>query len=133
MMSPTTIASPPAGELAPQRGVELAIVADHAVDLGHRGIALGLDLGAAAGDDDAGSRLLAPRPADRLARLALGLGGHRAGVHDHRVLEARGRGMAAHHLGFEAVQPAAEGHDHAYSWGAAHDEAASRSGCRRPS
>ena len=80
-----------ARELAPQRGVELVIVADHLVDLGHRGVALGPDLGAAAGDHDARLRVLAPGAADRLARLALGLGGDRAGVHDDQVVQARRR------------------------------------------
>ena len=49
--------------------------------------------------------------ADRLARLALGLGGHRAGVDDDRVFEAGGAAVAAHHLGFEGVEAAAEGDD----------------------
>ena len=56
-------------------------------------------------------RTLAPRLADRLARLAHGLGGHRAGVDDDRVVEPGRRGMAAHHLDLEGVQPAAEGDD----------------------
>ena len=60
-------------------------VAQHAVDVGQRGPRGGVDLGRAAGDDDPGVRPLARQPADRLARLALGLGGHRAGVDDHGI------------------------------------------------
>ena len=36
-----------ARELAPQSGVELVVVADHVIDLGHRGVGLGPDLRAA--------------------------------------------------------------------------------------
>ena len=55
--------------------------------------------------------MLAASPADRLARLALGLGGDGAGVDDDGAVEpGRGRG-AANDLGFERVQPAAEGDD----------------------
>ncbi len=54
---------------------------------------------------------LAPGAADGLARLALGLGRDGAGVDDHRVAEPGGCGVAAHHLGFEGVQAAAEGDD----------------------
>jgi len=56
-------------------------------------------------------RVLAPRPADRLARLALGLGGHRAGVDDHRVGQTGGRGMRPHDLGFGEVEATTEGDD----------------------
>ena len=61
------------------------------VDLGHGGEAGGLDLRGAAGDDDARLGLLARAPADRLAGLALGLGGDGAGVDHHGVGEP-GRG-----------------------------------------
>ena len=55
--------------------------------------------------------MLAARPADRLAGLALGLGGDGAGVDDDRVGQARRRARAADHLALEGVQPAAEGDD----------------------
>ena len=41
--------------------------------------------------------------------LALGLGGYRAGVEDHRALKSGRGGMVAHDFRFESVQPAAEG------------------------
>src|SRR6185312_5755297 len=81
------------------------------IDLGHGRIAGGIDLGRAARDDDARARTLAPRPADGLAGLPLGLGRDGAGVDDDGVGQAGGAGMAPHHLGFEGVEPAAEGDD----------------------
>src|SRR3546814_11712306 len=56
---------------------QLLLVAEHAVDLGHGGEALRVDLGRAAGDDDLRVGVLAPRLADRLARLAPGHAGDR--------------------------------------------------------
>ena len=59
--------------------------------------------------------LLAARLADRLPGLAHGFGGDRAGVEDHRAIvepaKPGGFGLAAHHLGFIGVEPAAEGDD----------------------
>ncbi len=81
-------------------GAELRQIAQHLVHLGHGGVAGGIDLRRAAGDDDAGLRPLAARAADRLARLALRLRGHRAGVDDDGVGEAGARGLATDHLGF---------------------------------
>ena len=86
-------------------------VADDVIDLGHRREALRLDLRRAAGDDDARSRVLAAQPADRLRRLAHGLGGDRAGVDDDRVVEPGLCGVPAHHLGLVGVEPAAERDD----------------------
>ena len=60
-------------------------------------------------------RVLAARLADRLARLAHGLAGDGAGVEDDRaaveLAEPGGLRLAAHHLGFVGVEPAAEGDD----------------------
>ena len=52
-------------------GFEFFFIAQHLVHFRHCGIqGPGLDLGGAAGDDDARPRPLAAQPADRLARLA---------------------------------------------------------------
>ena len=50
-------------------------------------------------------------PADRLARLPHRFAGDRAGVDDDGIGDAGGRGLAADHLGFGGVEPAAEGDD----------------------
>ena len=63
-------------------GLQFLGVADHGIDLGHGGEALGLDLCGAAGDDDARGRVVAAQLADRLRRLAHGLAGDGAGVDD---------------------------------------------------
>ena len=47
-------------------GIHLLGVADDAIDLGHVGETLGLDLGRTAGDDHAGPGILAPQLADGL-------------------------------------------------------------------
>src|SRR3546814_8166111 len=78
-------------------------------DLGHGGEACGIDLRRAAGDDDLGVGVLAPCLADRLARLALGLAGDGAGVHDDGVVESCRLGVDAHDFGFVGVEAAAEG------------------------
>jgi hypothetical protein len=90
---------------------KLLAVADHPVDLGHRGVTLGRDLRGAAGDDDPRPGARAARLADRLARLALGLGGDRAGVDDDRIGEPGGARMLAHDLRFVGIEAAAEGDD----------------------
>ena len=88
MMSPTaTLARRPPDQVA---RVELFLIAEHAVDLGHGGESLRLDLRRAAGDDDARAGPLAADAADRLARLAHGLRRHRAGVDHHGIVEAGG-------------------------------------------
>ena len=65
----------------------------------------------AAGHDDPRLRVPAARAADRLAGLALGLGGNGAGVDNHRAGEAGRRRGAADDLALESVEPAAEGDD----------------------
>ena len=96
-------------------GVQLVVVADDEIDLGHGGEGGGLGLRGAAGDDDAGIRVFAPRLADRLARLAHGFAGHRAGVDDDGAAGSCPRPASvcaiAHDLGFEGIEPAAESHD----------------------
>ncbi len=108
--------------------LELCLVAEYLVDFRHGGVALGTDLRGAAGDDEPGIGPRAAGAADRLARLALGLGGHRAGVDDHRIVEAGRRGLRADHLGFEGVEPAAESNDVEFP----HFLGRAREWCRRP-
>ena len=86
-------------------------VAEHEVDLVHGREAGRVDLGRAAGDDDAGVRVFAASLADGLAGLANGLAGHRAGVEDDGVADAVGLGPGADLLGLIGVEPAAEGDD----------------------
>ncbi|HSS08170.1 MAG TPA: hypothetical protein VLK83_13660, partial [Rhodanobacteraceae bacterium] len=50
---------------------KLLLIAEHQVDFRHLGEHLGLGLRGAAGDDDAGFRVLLARPPDCLARLAV--------------------------------------------------------------
>ncbi len=96
---------------APRLAAHLIVIADDAIDLGHFSEHLGLGLRRAAGDDDprAGPRAL--DPADRLPRLGDGLVGDRAAVDDDGVGKAGALRLAGDHLGFERVEPAAEGHD----------------------
>ncbi len=91
LLEPRKIADIDARRVAIACGVELLAVAEDAVDLGHRGKGLGVDLRGAAGDDHRRSGRATAGAADRLARLALGLGRHRAGVDDHRIDERRRR------------------------------------------
>ena len=70
-----------------------------------------VDLGCATGHDDPRLRPFAGHAPDRLTCLALGLGGHRAGVDDHRVRRSPSRREPAHHLAFVGVQAATEGDD----------------------
>src|SRR5271155_1337625 len=92
-------------------GKQLGGVVEHEVDLAERGVALWREGRGAAGDDDPRLGMLAPRPPDRLARLALGFGGHRAGVDNNRIAEPRAFGGAADDVAFERVEPATEGDD----------------------
>ena len=127
MMSRTTTR----GRAASSRhsdGIELVPVAYDLVDLGHGGVGLGRDLRAAAGHHDARLGPGAPRAADRLPCLALGLGGHRAGVDHHQIVEPGGLRVVAHDRRLEGIQPAAKGDD----LGSAHAASASISGSRRP-
>src|SRR6185312_17144182 len=95
----------------PYGAIELILVAEHAVDLGHGGELRAVLLRGAAGDDNASIRLLALEPADRLPRLAHRFAGHRAGVDEHRIGNARGCGRAPHRFRFHDVETAAEGDD----------------------
>ena len=98
-------------DAAPAFGLQLLGIADDAADLGHGGEGGRVDLGGAAGDDDPGIGPVAAGAADRLAGLALGFRRHGAGIDDNRIGHARGLGVAAHHLGFISVEPAAESQD----------------------
>src|SRR5262249_40374891 len=97
-------------EVESVEGVRLHLlgIADDAIDLRHVGEALRLDLRRTSRNDKARGWVLAPELADGLAGLAHGLGGDRAGVDDHRILEPRCRRVAPHRLGFEGVEPAAQ-------------------------
>ena len=98
MMSATWTRGAAAGQPAQVSGRSFSALPTTRSTSGMAAIAPGADLRGAAGDDDARAGMLAPRAADRLARLALGLGGDGAGVDDHRVASAAARGVAAHHL-----------------------------------
>ncbi len=87
------------------------MVAEDQIDLRHRREGVGVDLGGAAGYHDRRCRMRPPRPADRLAGLAHGLGGDGASVDEDGTVEPGLGGAGAHHLRFERVQPAAEGDD----------------------
>ena len=94
------------------RRLQLLGVAEHVVDLGHGGE---LRSGAICAAQPV-TMMRAPGfsrrcLADRLARLALGLGGDGAGVDDDGVAQARRARLGAHHLGFVGVEAAAEGDD----------------------
>src|ERR1700722_8457290 len=88
--------------------LQLLVIAENEIDLGHRGVCVRRDLRGAAGDDEPRSGMRAPRAADRLARLALGLLGDGTSVDDDRVIESGGGGVAADDFGFERVQAATE-------------------------
>ena len=57
--------------------------------IGQAGPAVRVDLRGAAGDDDTDVRTFPGDAADRLAGLAFRLGGHGAGVDDHRACLSR--------------------------------------------
>jgi hypothetical protein len=67
-------------------------VADDGVDFGEGGEFLGGALGVAAGNDDAGGRVLAANAAEVSAGLAVGFGGDAAGVYNYDI--SRGRGFS---------------------------------------
>ncbi len=98
-------------ERGPGLGPQLFVIADHGIDFRHRGEGLRIDLRRAAGDDDGGARIFAPRPADLLARLANGLVGDCTGVDDDRAIETCSVGKTAHRLAFGEVEAAAKGDD----------------------
>lgn len=56
-------------------------------------------------------RIVAPRPPDRLARLANGLARDRAGVDEDGIVQPGLLSLASHHFGFVGIEPAAEGND----------------------
>ena len=97
--------------VGPCGGPQLLLIAEHAVDLGHRGKRCGLGLRGTAGDDDAGTRPLAPQLADRLPRLPRRLRGDRAGVDHHGVGEPGRFRLAPDQLQLVGIEPAAEGED----------------------
>ena len=67
MMSLTSTRALPAVLKAPKVSARsFSALPTTAIDLGHGREACGLDLGGAAGDDDAGAGVLAAQPADRL-------------------------------------------------------------------
>ena len=68
-------------------GRQLLAIAEHEVDLRHRGEAGRVDLRGAARDHDPRRRVLAPRLADRLPGLAHRLAGDGAGVDEDRVAQ----------------------------------------------
>src|SRR6202035_5669386 len=87
------VAREPSPGVTPGFGGELLGIAEHAIDLRHVAEAFGLDLGGATGDHDPGARPFAPQAADRLARLAGRLRGHRAGVDHDGVCQTGGLRM----------------------------------------
>src|SRR6185369_5967016 len=89
--------------------LDLFLIADDVIDLVHGSEARWIDLRRTACHHDLGIGTLAPRLHDRLPRLAHGLRRHRAGIDDHRVVEARGVGVLSHDLRLIGIEPAAEG------------------------
>ena len=97
--------------VAPGFAAHLLVIADDAIDLGHRCEHFWLGLRRTAGDDDAQARPLALQPSDRLPRLRHRLVGDRAAVDDDGVGKPGVLGLASDHLGFEGVEAAAKGED----------------------
>ena len=77
------------GQAAIGPSVHLLGIADHPIDLGHGSEPIRLDLGGAAGDDQARLRIVALELADGLRGLPHRLGGDGAGVDDHCIRRAR--------------------------------------------
>ena len=86
----TRLVEQPEFELSPGLRRRFLGIADHQIDLRQTGKGLRVDLRRAAGDDDPRVRVGTTGLADRLARLALGLRRHRAGVEHQRVGEPLG-------------------------------------------
>src|SRR5665213_2112376 len=93
------------------RGGQLLFVAEHAIDLGHRGEHAGIGLGGTTGHHELRIGPLAARLADRLARLLHRRAGHRAGVEHHGIVDAGSRHRVTNDLRLGEIQPAAEGDD----------------------
>ncbi len=110
MMSPTaTRASGAPASRAQASGRSFSALPSTTSTSGIAAKVAGLGLRGAAGDDDPRLRVVAPQPADLLARLAHRLGGDGAGVDHDRVADAGRRGEPLHRLGLVGVEPAAEG------------------------
>src|SRR5215469_10635876 len=90
---------------------KLLAITKNAVDLGQCGVALGSDLGGTTGNEDHRLGIMSAGTAYRLTGLALGLGGYGAGVDDDRVTKPCSCCCLRNQLGFECIQPAAEGDD----------------------
>ena len=94
---------------------QFLLIAEHEIDLSHRGEIIRRRLRGTAGDDNARIRLFTPRLADRLARLPYRLCGHRAGIDDYRAafqsIKFCLAGLIADYLGFVGVEPATECQD----------------------
>src|SRR6056297_994393 len=95
-------------QLLPGPGLHLLVIAHDLRHFRHGGEGPGLDLGGAAGDDDARVGAFAGDAADALAGLARGFRRDRAGIDDDGVLEAGLAGLTLHRLGLVGVEPAAE-------------------------
>ena len=103
------------GQRAIGMRLQLFLIAENEIDLVHGDETPRLGLRGAAGDDDAGGRVLAAGLADRLPGLAHRFCGDGAGVEDDgaafQCAEAGAFRLAPHDLGFIGVQPAAESDD----------------------
>ena len=89
--------------------IELGLVGDQPVDLGHGGELVTLDISGAAGHQQAGFGIGLARLPDRLPRLADRLARHRAAVDDDEIVLARQNGADALALG--KIEAAAKGYD----------------------
>ena len=89
--------------------LQFQIIAQNNINLLHPGIGVGVDLRAASCHDNFSCGVFAPRFTDGLARLALSLLGHRAGIHNDRIVDPRLLRVILHHRGLIGIQPAAKG------------------------
>ena len=104
------------GRQVPGSRIELCGIGDEAINLGHGGDAVAINLGRAAGDQQAGVGAGAAGAANGLTGLAQGLAGDRAGIDDDEMIAAGGwQGAGAEHgaqgIAFRQVQPAAQRDD----------------------
>ena len=101
-------------------GLHFFIVADDVVDFGH-GCKLGrIKLRRTACHDNAFVRIAFAHLANGLAGLALGLGGHGAGVQNDRIMQARLRRVVADDFALKRVQTASHGDDFGCGGGCRH-------------